>query len=121
MASFVVRTDHKNLEYYKRPQKLSERQVRWMQELSQFNHKLEFKPGRLNVVADALSRRDQDLPKNDEDDRVYRRIAQIIKPGTILGTQLGTLQINEIGVEHQAENPQLQDMWQETKEQDAEY
>ena len=100
MASFVVRTDHKNLEYYKRPQKLSERQVRWMQELSQFNHKLEFKPGRLNVVADALSRRDQDLPKNDEDDRVRGRIAQMIKPGTILETQLGTLQINEIGVEH---------------------
>jgi hypothetical protein len=121
MASFVVRTDHKNLEYYKRPQKLSERQIRWMQEFSQFNHKLEFKPGRLNVVADALSRRDQDLPKSDEDDRVRGRIAQVIKPEALLETQLENLRVNKIGTEHQAENPQMQDIWQETKEQDAEY
>jgi Reverse transcriptase (RNA-dependent DNA polymerase)/RNase H-like domain found in reverse transcriptase len=75
MTSFVVRTDHKNLEYYKRPQKLSERQIRWMQELSQFKYKLEYKPGRLNVVADALSRRDQDLPKDQKDDRIQGRFA----------------------------------------------
>lgn len=77
---FLVRTDHHNLTYFTKAQKLSERQARWSLFLSQFNYQLEYKPGKLNVLADALSRRDQDLPKGVDDARVQERISQVLKP-----------------------------------------
>jgi transposase InsO family protein len=56
---FEIWCDHKNLEYFREPQKLNRRQARWYTELAEYNFKLLHKPGRLNIVADALSRRDE--------------------------------------------------------------
>lgn len=78
LQHFTIRTDHRNLEYFRSIQKLSERQIRWAQFLSQFNFTLEYRPGPQNTLADALSRRDQDLPKDDEDDRVKSRRMQLL-------------------------------------------
>lgn len=75
---FTIRTDHRNLEYFRSIQKLSERQVRWSQFLSQFNFTLEYKPGLLNSLADALSRRDQDMPQDEDDDRMKSRRFQLL-------------------------------------------
>jgi len=41
---------------------LNEPQARWMQELSQYNFKIEYRPGREGVKPDALNRRAGDLP-----------------------------------------------------------
>jgi hypothetical protein len=49
-------TDHRNLEYFKKAQKLSRRQAQWSQFLQRFNYSLMHKPGALNK-ADGLSRR----------------------------------------------------------------
>lgn len=49
-------TDHKNLEYFQKSQKLSRRQARWAQFLTRFDFILEHKPGTTNK-ADGLSRR----------------------------------------------------------------
>jgi hypothetical protein len=49
-------TDHRNLEYFKKAQKLSRRQAWWSQFLQRFNYSLMHKPGALNK-ADGLSRR----------------------------------------------------------------
>jgi reverse transcriptase-like protein/integrase-like protein/chromodomain-containing protein len=57
-----VRTDHKNLQYFCQPQKITGRQARWMEFLQDFNFVLDHIPGHSNTVADLLSRR-QDLNK----------------------------------------------------------
>ena len=52
-----IRTDHKNLEYFKQPQKLTRRQARWVQILQNFWFKLGYIPGSANPP-DILSRMD---------------------------------------------------------------
>jgi hypothetical protein len=56
-AAFTVKvlTDHVTLKHFTTQPKLSPRQVRWSELLTDL--KIEYKPGRLNIVPDALSRR----------------------------------------------------------------
>jgi hypothetical protein len=54
---FQVITDHKSLVYLQKQPHLSSRQIRWLEFLSQFDFELQYRPGKSNVVADALSRR----------------------------------------------------------------
>src|SRR3954471_12558367 len=51
-----VFTDHQNLTYFRKPQKLNRRQARWVTELAQFNFTLKHRPGCLNSKADLPSR-----------------------------------------------------------------
>jgi hypothetical protein len=57
-----IRTDHKNLTYFREPQKISERQARWMEFLQDFDYTMEHIPGHQNTIADLLSHR-SDLEK----------------------------------------------------------
>ena len=54
---FVIHTDHQSLRYFMTQTKLSEKQMRWANFLSQFHFQFAHVPGKLNPVADALSRR----------------------------------------------------------------
>ncbi|KAI0992537.1 hypothetical protein K3495_g15648 [Podosphaera aphanis] len=49
---------------------LSRRQVRWSEFLSQFDFVIKFRSGKDNIKADLLTRRSQDLPKDDSDPRI---------------------------------------------------
>src|SRR5260370_27999513 len=49
--------DHKNLEYFTTTKKLTRRQARWSEFLSQFNLSIHFRPGRLGAKPDALTQR----------------------------------------------------------------
>jgi reverse transcriptase-like protein len=51
----AVRTDHKNLQYFHQPQKITGRQARWMKFLQDFDFRLDHIPGYTNTVADLLS------------------------------------------------------------------
>ena len=62
----AVRTDHKNLAYWKKPQDVSPRQARWKIFLEQFDYKLYPTPGKLMVSSDALSRRPDHIPEFDD-------------------------------------------------------
>ena len=53
----IVYTDHKALLELQTQKELNQRQVRWMGKLQSFDLKFIHMPGRLNIVADALSRR----------------------------------------------------------------
>lgn len=70
---FVILTDHKNLEPFTTKRLLSERQVRWMEFLSQYNFILKHRPGCQAIIPDALSRREQDKPSDATDQRVVER------------------------------------------------
>jgi len=54
---FEIWTDHKNLEYFMKVQKLNRRQARWALYLSRFNFMLKHIPGSKMEKADSLSKR----------------------------------------------------------------
>lgn len=67
---FEVHSDHKNLEYFRKPQRLNPRQSRWAVELSNYDFKLIHKPGKTMVIGDPISRRpDHDTGDSDLDDQ----------------------------------------------------
>jgi hypothetical protein len=76
---FKIITDHKNLEYFMTTRSLSERQVRWSHFLSQFTFTIAYRPGKLGGLPDALTRREQDLPEGQEDERLTYRRQQLLK------------------------------------------
>ena len=53
---FTVVTDHYSLQYLRTQPNLSKRQARWLDFIAEFNFDIVHKPGKSNVVADALSR-----------------------------------------------------------------
>jgi reverse transcriptase-like protein/integrase-like protein len=57
-----VRTDHKNLQYFCQPQKITGRQARWMEFLQDFDFMLNHIPGHTNTITDLLSHQ-KDLNK----------------------------------------------------------
>ena len=57
MMKFEIWTDHKNLEYFIKAQKLNRRQARWALYLSRFNFMLKHVSGSKMGKADSLSRR----------------------------------------------------------------
>ena len=83
VGKFTVASDHKNLKYFMTRKKLTERQSRWAEFLSEFDFTLLFRPGAESLVPDALSRRDQDRPQGDGDDREQGRYLQLIPSSAI--------------------------------------
>ena len=63
----VILSDHKNLTYWKEAQKLNRRQARWYLHLSEFDLKLVHTPGTRMIQSDALSRRPDHIPAEDND------------------------------------------------------
>ncbi|KAJ0894123.1 putative nucleotidyltransferase, Ribonuclease H [Helianthus annuus] len=56
-SRFVIKTDNVATSYFQTQKKLSPKQARWQDFLAEFDYVLEYKPGKANVVADALSRK----------------------------------------------------------------
>ncbi|POM77416.1 Reverse transcriptase [Phytophthora palmivora] len=57
MKPFVIYTDHASLRTATNSPHLSQRMARWLSFFAEYNFRVEYKPGKLNVLADALSRR----------------------------------------------------------------
>jgi len=67
---FKIWTDHKNLGYFKKLQKLNHCQARWTTELQEYNFQLVHKPSSSQKKVDALSRRpDHSQGKDDNEDQ----------------------------------------------------
>ena len=67
---FEIWTNYKNLEYFKKLQKLNRHQARWMTELQEYDFQLVYKPGNSQKKVDTLSRRpDHSQRKDDNEDQ----------------------------------------------------
>ncbi|GKC99222.1 putative reverse transcriptase domain-containing protein [Tanacetum coccineum] len=58
----IVYTDHKSLQYILNQKELNMRQRRWIKLLSDYDCEMRYHPGKANVVADALSRKEGEKP-----------------------------------------------------------
>jgi len=74
-TKFEIWTDHKNLKYFMKAQKLNRRQARWALYLSRFDFALKYVPGSKMEKADSLSRRpnwETGVEKNNEDETLIK-------------------------------------------------
>ncbi|KAG3175930.1 hypothetical protein PC128_g17491 [Phytophthora cactorum] len=67
---FVVYTDHASLRTAVKSPHISQRMARWLSLFAEYDFRVEYKPGRLNVVADALSRRPDYAVKTADANRI---------------------------------------------------
>jgi len=74
-VKFEIWTDHKNLEYFMKVQKLNQKQARWALYLSRFNFMLKHIPGSKIGKANSLSRRPDweiGVEKDNENDMLVK-------------------------------------------------
>ena len=80
----IIYSDHLNLQYWRLPQRISQRVAREVLELSEYDFEIRHLPGRLNGKADALSRRPgYDQGEDDNKDVVVLLDQVFTRAGTV--------------------------------------
>nr|GEY84859.1 putative reverse transcriptase domain-containing protein [Tanacetum cinerariifolium] len=88
LAGCTVFTDHKSLQHILDQKDLNMRQRRWLELLSDYDCDIHYHPGKANVVADALSRKEQVVPLRV---RALVMTISLDLPKQILATQIEAL------------------------------
>jgi hypothetical protein len=78
-STFDVLTDHRALEYFMTTKKLNSRQASWAETLSQYDFMIRYRPGKLNALADALTRQ-QDIVEAQNDAKAQYRTQTLLRP-----------------------------------------
>ncbi len=84
--SVKIFTDHLNLKYFMTIKKLTRRQARWAEKLSEYNFKIIYQPGKQNLKADALIRMpDAKSVESNDDRKLYQH--QVLLPASTFELQ----------------------------------
>ena len=78
-----VLTDHKGLKYFMTTKKLTPRQAKWAEFLSEFNFVVTYQSGKKNDKADALTRKPNKRPISNENDQQEHRMQVLLPPERI--------------------------------------
>ncbi len=78
---FTILTDHANLLYYKTPKKLNHQTARWHADLQEYNFVIKHVPGKINTLADELSR-----PANVNQGQDNNKNQTLLKPELFINT-----------------------------------
>lgn len=81
-----VLTNHKGLEYFMTIKKLIPRQVKWAEFLFEFNFVVNYQSGVKNAKANTLTRRPNETPINNNNERQEYQM-QILLPPTCIDIQ----------------------------------
>ena len=100
-SPFVIYTDHQNLQYFTKVQRLNERQIRWADIFSKFNYQLRYRPSSKQGKSDVLSRRDQDQDQPDSETgekRLYQLFKPHVlpKPGSLIFVSVTVTEYNKV-------------------------
>ncbi|GJX74043.1 putative reverse transcriptase domain-containing protein [Tanacetum coccineum] len=97
----VVFTDHKSLQYILNQKELNLRQRRWIELLSDYDYEIRYHPGKANVVANALSRKERNRPlrvralmmtvHNDLPKKIIEDKKEALKKKNVKAKKLGRL------------------------------
>jgi hypothetical protein len=69
---FSALTNHRALKYFATKRELTPQQMRWAMTVANFNLTLTYRPGTANVIADALSRKQEELKTQKDKDKAAR-------------------------------------------------
>ncbi|GJR50843.1 putative reverse transcriptase domain-containing protein [Tanacetum coccineum] len=93
--------DHKSLQYILDQKELNMRQRRWIELLSDYDFEIRYHPGKANVVADALSRKEREKPIRvralvmtvypDLSERILKAQTKAMKKENVKAENLGRL------------------------------
>nr|GEX17338.1 putative reverse transcriptase domain-containing protein [Tanacetum cinerariifolium] len=96
----VIYTDHKSLQYIFDQKELNMRQRRWIKLLNDYECKIKYHPGKANVVADALSRKERLKPRRAIVDRLTKSTHFLPIHEDYKTEKLVRIYINEIVARH---------------------
>ncbi|GLT61287.1 hypothetical protein SLA2020_340060 [Shorea laevis] len=118
---FVVRSDHHSLKYLWSQKISTTAQQRWLYKLMGFDFSIEYKKGKENIVADALSRRDEKQGLEEKSSLVHSRAKEEKKThGAVLVAVLGPVpNWLEVIKEEAGKDAALQELIQKVKEGEA--
>ena len=112
-----VFTDHKGLEYFMSTKKLTPRQVRWAEFLSEFNFVISYQSGKKNDKANAFTRKSNKQPTNDENEQRKYSVCILLPPNQIdyeAELQLIDEDHGKVSSEVQADSEAVSDASEET-------
>ena len=78
-----VFTNYKGLEYFMSTKKLTPRQVKWAEFLSEFNFVISYQSGKKNNKANALMKKPNKQPINNEDKQCKHSVLMLLPPNRI--------------------------------------
>ena len=114
----LVLTDHNNLRQFMNMKSLSSRQVRWAQELSRYHFRINYRQGKANGAADALSRfpqrsQDEEEKLRAENTRILHRLQSSLTNASLSGlnTSAELLPLHRVLICGTYVLPQLRQFW----------
>jgi len=115
VEKFEVWTDHENLKYFRELHKLNGQQARWYLKLQDYDFTLRHIPGKTNMKADILSRREKvDMKEDSQDTQMLKEELWIRRTTNQDGTPIillrqEHLQVMEEGIQEQIKKIQTRE------------